>query len=157
MEKADIKSGSAVAGGVVQRNDENYVGLIRKMNYYASGEVVNYLLILINIQELNEGFLQNSGSRQTYLIEEGGQLLAASDPSMVGRNISVMLPKWRELTASGGGKTVYLDDQSVICMSMDVGLGMRLIMTEDQASLLEEAEGVTRRILVIFAVSSLLV
>ncbi len=157
MEKADIKSGSAVAGGVVRRNDENYVGLIRKMNYYASGEVVNYLLILINIQELNEGFLQNSGSRQTYLIEEGGQLLAASDPSMVGRNISVMLPKWRELTASGGGKTVYLDDQSVICMSMDVGLGMRLIMTEDQASLLEEAEGVTRRILVIFAVSSLLV
>lgn len=42
-------------------------------------------------------------------------------------------------------------------MSMDVGLGMKLIMTEDQASLLEEAEAVARRILLIFAGSSLLV
>lgn len=157
MEKADVKSGSAVAGGVVRRNDENYAGLIRKMNYYASGEVVNYLLILIDIQELNEGFLQSSGSRQTYLVEEGGQLLAASDPGLVGKNISTLLPEWRELTDTEEGKDIHLEDRSVICMSLDVGLGMRLIMTEDQASLLEEAEAVTRRILIIFALSSLLV
>lgn len=157
QEKAEKKSGSAVAGGVVQRDKEKYAGLIRKMNYYSSGGVTNYLLILIDIQELNDRLLQNSGSRRTYLVEEGGQLLAASDQSMVGKNISTLLPEWRELTDTEAGKTIYLEDQSVICMSLDVGLGMKLVMTEDQASLLEEAEAVTRRILVIFALSSLLV
>ena len=155
--KADAKSGTAVAGGVVKRNKEDYAGLIRKLNYYSSGGIENYLLILIDIEELNERFLQNSGSRQVYLVEEGGQLMAASDETVVGRNIFALLPQWRELTDAEGGQVISLEDKSVICMSMDVGLGMKLIMTEDQASLLEEAEAVARRILLIFAGSSLLV
>lgn len=155
--KADAKSGTAVAGGVVKRNKEDYAGLIRKLNYYSSGGIENYLLILIDIEELNERFLQNSGSRQVYLVEEGGQLMAASDETVVGRNIFALLPQWRELTNAEGGQVISLEDKSVICMSMDVGLGMKLIMTEDQASLLEEAEAVARRILLIFAGSSLLV
>lgn len=155
--KADAKSGTAVAGGVVKRNKEDYAGLIRKLNYYSSGGIENYLLILIDIEELNERFLQNSGSRQVYLVEEGGQLMAASDETVVGRNIFALMPQWRELTDAEGGQVISLEDKSVICMSMDVGLGMKLIMTEDQASLLEEAEAVARRILLIFAGSSLLV
>lgn len=155
--KADAKSGTAVAGGVVKRNKEDYAGLIRKLNYYSSGGIENYLLILIDIKELNERFLQNSGSRQVYLVEERGQLMAASDETVVGRNIFALMPQWRELTDAEGGQVISLEDKSVICMSMDVGLGMKLIMTEDQASLLEEAEAVARRILLIFAGSSLLV
>lgn len=91
------------------------------------------------------------------MVEEDGQLLASSDQSIVGKNISALLPEWRELTDTEAGKTIYLEDQSVICMSLDVGLSMKLIMTEDQESLLEEAEAVTRRILTIFAFSFLLV
>lgn len=45
----------------------------------------------------------------------------------------------------------------MICMVLNVGMGMKLIMTEDQKSLLGEAKAVTRRILAVFAVSSLLV
>lgn len=156
-EKAEEKSGKAVVGGVVKKDSARYAGLVQKMNYYSSGGIENYLLILIDVQELNEHFLQNSGSRQTYLIEEGGQLLAASDESVVGRNISALLPEWQELAETDGWRTLYLEDKSVICMSLDVGLGMKLIMTEDQASFLEEAEVVARRILAIFAVSSILV
>lgn len=157
MQKAEQKSGSAVAGGVVRRGDERYAGLIRKMNYYSSGGIENYLLILIDIQEVNERFLQDGGSIQTYLIEEGGQMMASSNEGVVGRHISELLPEWREMVETGGGRTLYLEDRSIICMSLDVGLGMKLIMIEDQASFLEEAENVTRRILIIFAVSSILV
>lgn len=155
--RADEKSGSVVAGGIMQEKDGKYVGLIRKMNYYGSGGVENYLLILADTQELSERLAQNSGSRQTYLIEEEGQVLASSAARAVGRNISSLLPEWKSLPEENDGHILTLEDRPVICMSLDVGMGMKLIMTEDQESFLKETEAVTRRILTIFAVSSFLV
>ncbi len=157
QEKASKKAGSAVAGGIVKEGGKKYAGLIRKMNYYSSGGIENYLVILVDTQELSERLLQNSGSRQTYLIEAGGQILAASDVKAEGRRLSGFIPEWRRIADCGGSYTLEQADGPVICMSLDVGMGMKLVMTEDQESLLKEAEAVTRRIRTVFAVSSLLV
>ena len=157
QEKASKKAGSAVAGGIVKEGGKKYAGLIRKMNYYSSGGIENYLVILVDTQELSERLLQNSGSRQTYLIEAGGQILAASDVKAEGRRLSGFIPEWRRIADCGGSYTLEQADGPVICMSLDVGMGMKLVMTEDQKSLLKEAEAVTRRIRTVFAVSSLLV
>ena len=157
QEKASKKAGSAVAGGLVKEGGKKYAGLIRKMNYYSSGGIENYLVILVDTQELSERLLQNSGSRQTYLIEAGGQILAASDVKAEGRRLSGFIPEWRRIADCGGSYTLEQADGPVICMSLDVGMGMKLVMTEDQESLLKEAEAVTRRIRTVFAVSSLLV
>lgn len=157
QEKASKKAGSAVAGGIVKEGEKKYAGLIRKMNYYSSGGIENYLVILVDTQELSERLLQNSGSRQTYLIEAGGQILAASDVKAEGRRLSGFIPEWRRIADCGGSYTLEQADGPVICMALDVGMGMKLVMTEDQESLLKEAEAVTRRIRAIFAVSSLLV
>ena len=157
QEKASKKAGSAVAGGIVKEGEKKYAGLIRKMNYYSSGGIENYLVILVDTQELSERLLQNSGSRQTYLIEAGGQILAASDVKAEGRRLSGFIPEWRRIADCGGSYTLEQADGPVICMSLDVGMGMKLVMTEDQKSLLKEAEAVTRRIRTVFAVSSLLV
>ncbi len=157
QEKASKKAGSAVAGGIVKEGGKKYAGLIRKMNYYSSGGIENYLVILVDTQELSERLLQNSGSRQTYLIEAGGQILAASDAKAEGRRLSGFIPEWRRIADCGGSYTLEQADGPVICMALDVGMGMKLVMTEDQESLLKEAEAVTRRIRAIFAVSSLLV
>ncbi len=157
QEKASKKAGSAVAGGIVKEGGKKYAGLIRKMNYYSSGGIENYLVILVDTQELSERLLQNSGSRQTYLIEAGGQILAASDVKAEGRRLSGFIPEWRRIADCGGSYTLEQADGPVICMALDVGMGMKLVMTEDQESLLKEAEAVTRRIRAIFAVSSLLV
>ena len=157
QEKASKKAGSAVAGGIVKEGGKKYAGLIRKMNYYSSGGIENYLVILVDTQELSERLLQNSGSRQTYLIEAGGQILAASDVKAEGRRLSGFIPEWRRIADCGGSYTLEQADGPVICMSLDVGMGMKLVMTEDQKSLLNEAEAVTRRIRTVFAVSSLLV
>ena len=157
QEKASKKAGSAVAGGIVKEGGKKYAGLIRKMNYYSSGGIENYLVILVDTQELSERLLQNSGSRQTYLIESGGQILAASDVKAEGRRLSGFIPEWRRIADCGGSYTLEQADGPVICMSLDVGMGMKLVMTEDQKSLLKEAEAVTRRIRTVFAVSSLLV
>ena len=157
QEKASKKAGSAVAGGIVKEGGKKYAGLIRKMNYYSSGGIENYLVILVDTQELSERLLQNSGSRQTYLIEAGGQILAASDVKAEGRRLSGFIPEWRRIADCGGSYTLEQADGPVICMSLDVGMGMKPVMTEDQKSLLKEAEAVTRRIRTVFAVSSLLV
>ena len=157
QEKASKKAGSAVAGGIVKEGEKKYAGLIRKMNYYSSGGIENYLVILVDTQDLSERLLQNSGSRQTYLIEAGGQILAASDVKAEGRRLSGFIPEWRRIADCGGSYTLEQADGPVICMALDVGMGMKLVMTEDQESLLKEAEAVTRRIRAIFAVSSLLV
>ena len=157
QEKASKRAGSAVAGGIVKEGGKKYAGLIRKMNYYSSGGIENYLVILVDTQELSERLLQNSGSRQTYLIEAGGQILAASDVKAEGRRLSGFIPEWRRIADCGGSYTLEQADGPVICMALDVGMGMKLVMTEDQESLLKEAEAVTRRIRAIFAVSSLLV
>ncbi len=157
QEKASKKAGSAVAGGIVKEGGKKYAGLIRKMNYYSSGGIENYLVILVDTQELSERLLQNSGSRQTYLIEAGGQILAASDVKAEGRRLSGFIPEWRRIADCDGSYTLEQADGPVICMSLDVGMGMKLVMTEDQESLLKEAEAVTRRIRTVFAVSSLLV
>ena len=157
QEKASKKAGSAVAGGIVKEGGKKYAGLIRKMDYYSSGGIENYLVILVDTQELSERLLQNSGSRQTYLIEAGGQILAASDVKAEGRRLSGFIPEWRRIADCGGSYTLEQADGPVICMSLDVGMGMKLVMTEDQKSLLKEAEAVTRRIRTVFAVSSLLV
>lgn len=157
QEKASKKAGSAVAGGIVKEGGKKYAGLIRKMNYYSSGGIENYLVILVDTQELSERLLQNSGSRQTYLIEAGGQILAASDAKAEGRRLSGFIPEWRSIADCGGSYTLEQADGPVICMALDVGMGMKLVMMEDQESLLKEAEAVTRRIRAIFAVSSLLV
>ena len=157
QEKASKKAGSAVAAGIVKEGGKKYAGLIRKMNYYSSGGIENYLVILVDTQELSERLLQNSGSRQTYLIEAGGQILAASDVKAEGRRLSGFIPEWRRIADCGGSYTLEQADGPVICMSLDVGMGMKLVMTEDQKSLLKEAEAVTRRIRTVFAVSSLLV
>lgn len=157
QEKASKKAGSAVAGGIVKEGGKKYAGLIRKMNYYSSGGIENYLVILVDTQELSERLLQNSGSRQTYLIEAGGQILAASDVKAEGRRLSGFIPEWRRIADCGGSYTLEQADGPVICMSLDVGMGMKLVMTEDQESLLKEAEAVTRRIRTVFAVSLLLV
>lgn len=157
QEKVSKKAGSAVAGGIVKEGGKKYAGLIRKMNYYSSGGIENYLVILVDTQELSERLLQNSGSRQTYLIEAGGQILAASDVKAEGRRLSGFIPEWRRIADCGGSYTLEQADGPVICMSLDVGMGMKLVMTEDQESLLKEAEAVTRRIRTVFAVSSLLV
>ena len=157
QEKASKKAGSAVAGGIVKEGGKKYAGLIRKMNYYSSGGIENYLVILVDTQELSERLLQNSGSRQTYLREAGGQILAASDVKAEGRRLSGFIPEWRRIADCGGSYTLEQADGPVICMSLDVGMGMKLVMTEDQKSLLKEAEAVTRRIRTVFAVSSLLV
>ena len=157
QEKASKKAGSAVAGGIVKEGEKKYAGLIRKMNYYSSGGIENYLVILVDTQELSERLLQNSGSRQTYLIEAGGQILAASDAKAEGRRLSGFIPEWRRIADCGGSYTLEQADGPVICMALDVGMGMKLVMMEDQESLLKEAEAVTRRIRAIFAVSSLLV
>ena len=146
-----------MAGGIVKEGGKKYAGLIRKMNYYSSGGIENYLVILVDTQELSERLLQNSGSRQTYLIEAGGQILAASDVKAEGRRLSGFIPEWRRIADCGGSYTLEQADGPVICMSLDVGMGMKLVMTEDQESLLKEAEAVTRRIRTVFAVSSLLV
>lgn len=156
-EKASAKSGSAVAGGVLREKGEKYVGLIRKMNYYGSGGVENHLMILIDVQELNDRLLQTGGSKRAYLVTEEGQILAASDEGKAGKWISILLPEWRTLQDGGTGSILTHEDRPAICMSLDVGMGMKLIMTEDQENLLAEAKAVTRRILAIFAVSSLLV
>lgn len=156
-EKAFEKSGSAVAGGIMREKGRQYAGLIRKMNYYGSGGVENYLLILIDIQELNERLFQNGDSKRAYLVTEEGRILAASDIGSVGKGISRMLPGWRGLEDNGVGQMLTQADRPVICMVLNVGMGMKLIMTEDQKSLLGEAKAVTRRILAVFAVSSLLV
>lgn len=157
QEKADRKAGSAVAGGIVKEDGKRYAGLIRKMNYYSSGGIENYLVILVDTQDLREWLQQNSGSRRTYLIEEGGQILAASDAEAAGRRLSGFVPEWRRLADCGGSCVLEQEGRPAICMSLNVGMGMKLIMTEDQESLLGEAEAVTRKILAIFAASSLLV
>ena len=62
--KASEKSGSTTIGGIVNKDGVDYLGFIRKLNYYSSGEIENYLVMMVDANSINEQLGQNDNSRQ---------------------------------------------------------------------------------------------
>lgn len=152
--KASRRGGSAVAGGVVKIQDRDYVGLVRKLNYYSSGEIENYLVMMIEAGALKEQLDRKDQAKQMYLVDETGQVLAAADASMTAQNIGSILPDWNKIPTDGAGEKVSVNGVDRICMRREERMGMHLLLLTDQESLLAEAGAVSRRILFIFLGSS---
>lgn len=151
--KASRKGGSTVAGGVVIKDGKDYVGLIRKLNYFSSGEIENYLVMLIDAAYLNGQLGQNDSAKQMYLADGTGQILAAADWTGAAGNIGKLLPEWEKIPDEGTGQKVTVNGVDRIGMRREVGMGMHLFLLMDQESLLAEAGAVSRRILHIFLLS----
>ncbi len=156
-DRAESKSGSAIAGGIVCKEDGNYIGLIQKMNHYSSGEIENFMVVMIDAEPVCELLFQKAGNRKLLLVDEEGKILAASNREETGSSLDGKLSGWESVEGGGRGVALHMDDLPVICMSQDIGLGMKLFMIENQKSLLEEAGAVSRKILTIFVCSSLFV
>lgn len=152
--KASRKSGAVAAGGIVRKDGRDYVGLIRKLNYFSSGEIENFLVMMIDAAALNAQLDQNDTARQMYLVDETGQVLAAADPEMVAENMAKLLPEWKDLPLEGNGEKVSVNGVDMVGMRREEGMGMNLLLLRDQASLLAEAGAVSGRIILIFLASS---
>ncbi|MFR8337659.1 MAG: hypothetical protein ACLVAW_13850, partial [Eisenbergiella massiliensis] len=66
-EKASLAGGGAVAGGIMKKEGNSYVGLLRKMNYFSSGGVDNILLMQVDADYLNSQLSSTDDYRQLYL------------------------------------------------------------------------------------------
>lgn len=86
-EKASLAGGGAVAGGIMKKEGNSYVGLLRKMNYFSSGGVDNILLMQVDADYLNSQLSSTDDYRQLYLVDGTGQILASSNPEAAGTSM----------------------------------------------------------------------
>lgn len=151
--KASEKSGSTTVGGIVTKDGVDYLGFIRKLNYYSSGEIENYLVMLVDANSLNEQLGQNDSSRQMYLVDETGQVLAAG-AAAAESDIGTLIPGWNEIPPGKTGRKITINGVDMIGMRREEDMGMNLLLFMDQESLLAETAEVTQRILFVFLLSS---
>ena len=153
-EKISLASGGAVAGGIMKKEDYAYVGLLRKMNYFTSGEIENILLMQLDTDYLNSQLTSTDDYRQLYLVDYTGQILASSNTQTVGKKMDSLLPSWSTLGIDGSTATAVVTGKNVVCMRQETNMKTSLFLLRDQESLMKEAGKVSRRILLIFVISS---
>ena len=156
-EKASLAGGGTVAGGIMKKEGNSYVGLLRKMNYFSSGGVDNILLMQVDADYLNSQLSSTDDYRQLYLVDGTGQILASSNPEAAGTSMESLLPSWNTLGSGGVPENAVMMEKNVVCMRKEANMGTSLFLLRDQESLRQEAGRVSRRILLIFVVSSVFV
>lgn len=157
FERALQKRGETVIIGPSKRKDKHTIvlGKILNNDYYWDE---NNLLILEIFEESLAAYIQTIDvNQELYLIDHGGRILSASNQAIIGNNINDVIKEWGGIPEDDRGLSLKVDGEFKINIARSCMLNTKLILIRNQEDLLNEASKVSREIIFIFMVSSVIV
>lgn len=146
-------NGKPVFFGNVEKNGKSYIGVIRKMNYYDSGSVENYLYLQIDRQQIESLLQKNSSDKNHYLVTEEGKILASSDVDLAYNNMGQIIPNWENCE---DGYILRINNDNVIIKKQQLELGAQLICLSAEYNIYDGMIQSTGNLALIFVVSTIL-
>lgn len=148
------KENIQVLGSVVKEN-KNYVVIERLLNYYHNGKIKNILLIKIDGSSFVNQMKITNKHQKIYWINSQGEIMASSDNDTIGKEMRSITEDWNDIPEGGKGKNLNIEGEEKVCTARNSLYGTKLIIMENQESLVEATGKVARDIIVIFLISSL--
>lgn len=154
LETAEASKGNPKVAGIIERNQKDYIALVRLLNYYHKGEAKNILVLQIDGNSFNEQMKITNSSQEIYWVNSQGQIMASSDKKTIGTGMETITESWRDISADGEGVELDMDGVTKVFTARSSLYGTRLIMMVNQKSLVDATREVSRDIAGIFFASS---
>lgn len=150
IELAENNLGSILAAGLLKNKEEESILLVSRMNYYSSDLVKTYLVLGIRQMDINKLLEQEDANKKIYLVDSDGTILAASGSNLISQNLSKVLNNWQTISSEEGENQTFTDGTTSVCIKRNLSMGMSLVVSMNQDSLMKEAKEVPRRMLMVF-------
>lgn len=154
LKAAVTSKGNPQVAGVITKGKKNYIAVERLLNYYHYSDVRNILLLRIDGSSFNEQMEITNSSQEIYWVNSQGKIMAASDKDTVGMGMESISEDWEDIPGEGKGAELDIKGMTKVCTSRKSLYGTRLIMMENQESLVEATRKVAKEIITIFLISS---
>ena len=148
-------SGSILASSWLSQQGEDEILLLTAMNYFSSNQVVNYIALGIDASDLSDIFYME-GIRSGYLADSDGVILFSSQEEKIGTNMRDTIPGWKQLSVGSLEGAANKDGEGLVVCVNELDMGLSLILTMDEGTIIEQAMNAPLRMLYAFLAFTLL-
>lgn len=151
----DASGNIVLAGRMFDSKQTKCIALERRLNYYSTGTIQNILLLKINAEVINKLLATSDKEEVTLrlLVDESGYIIAAGDPLLIGMNMKNQTDEWEQMEPNE--KELIFQNDKKFCLIKDSAWNTKLVILTSKDKLTEEAVAVSRKIILIFTVISL--